>query len=222
MQIAATGTKKWRASLQSRTIPSCVRIPDMEPDGDWRYESSWGRAAEDHVMFAEIDRVYEYRALLALQHAGGRAWGPQEAERIDRLERALPLHLPTVDDPDPRAQLPHALPAHFTVMGEGVIGVVRVMTGMGLCLVTAEPPHLGNRIRVHVADPSHGVEYVFPGRVVARIVRGTTSATVSFTGAPSLARSGGRVSGVWRPDRAESVRPDPYDAPTAEIPSRKG
>jgi hypothetical protein len=69
-----------------------------------------------------------------------------------------------------------------------------------MAVITAEPPVLGQRLVVRIEDPMHGIEYVFPARVISRVVKGLPAMGVAFEGVPSQVRLGNRNSGVWRND----------------------
>lgn len=137
-----------------------------------------------------------------------------ESARLARLERALGSHVPSVDERDVETWLPVPMPIQFTAQGAYGSGMVRNLTGGGMAVVTSEPPVLGQRLVVRVEDPTHGVEYVFPARVISRVVKGLPAMGVAFEGVPSQVRLGNRNSGVWRNDVAEHLEhADPAKKP---------
>jgi hypothetical protein len=147
-----------------------------------------------------LDGIYEIRMLLARQGELQIPLNDVESARLARLERALGSRVPSLDERDAETWLPKALPVQFTAQGTYGSGLVRNLSGGGMAIVTAEPPALGSRLVVRLADPSHGVEYIFPARVISRVVKGLTAMGVAFEGVPSQARLGNQTSGVWRPD----------------------
>lgn len=148
----------------------------------------------------QLDGIYEIRMLLAREGELQIPLNDVEAARLARLERAFGRRVPSLDERDAATWLSTPIPVQFTAQGTYGSGMVRNLSGGGMAIVTAEPSALGSRLVLRIADQSHGVEYVFPGRVISRVVKGLTAMGVAFEGVPSQARLGSRTSGVWRPE----------------------
>ncbi len=146
----------------------------------------------------KLDRIYELRMLLAREGELQIPLNDAETVRLARLERALGRRVPSVDERDSETWLPVPLPIQFTAQGTYGSGIVRNLSGGGMAVITSEPPALGQRMVVRVEDQLHGVEYVFPARVISRVVKGLAAMGVAFEGVPSQTRLGNRNSGVWR------------------------
>lgn len=149
-------------------------------------------------MGEKIAWIFEYRVLYAKQRELQIPLTRQEQQRLGELKSQLPSHVPTLDERDTLTVLDEALSAQFVVGGRFGSGVLRNGSSVGLAIETVEePPSLGQRLIVHVQEPEHGVEYTFPCRVIARVMR-PASMGVVFDGVPSQTRALGRSSGVFR------------------------
>lgn len=148
----------------------------------------------------KLDRIYELRMLLAREGELQIPLTDTESARLGRLERALGRRVPSVDERDTETWLAIALPIQFTAQGTYGSGIVRNLTGGGMAVITSELPALGQRLVVRIEDQAHGVEYVFPCRVISRVVKGLSAMGLAFEGVPSQTRLGNRNSGVWRND----------------------
>lgn len=151
-------------------------------------------------MGDRLDRIFEYRVLLAKRRELGMALSSQEQARLERLAHQLPGAVPAADDRDPYTLLPQPLPVEFVVHRRASSGTLRNASGAGFAIAAEELPELGARVVVHVREAEHGIEYIFPGTVVSRVVKGATAFGVGFEGLPTQTRLGGRSSGVWRSD----------------------
>lgn len=148
-----------------------------------------------------LELIFEYRVLYAKHRDLQIPLTRDEQQRFGQLRSQLPDHVPSVDERDTDTLLERALPAQFVAGGRFGSGVLRNGSAIGLAIETHdEPPALGQRLILHVQEPQRGIEYTFPCRVIARIVKGAPSMGVVFDGVPSEARSLGRSSGVFRPD----------------------
>lgn len=148
----------------------------------------------------KIERIYQYRVLMATRDQHQIPLDESSRQRLERLSGQLARGVPQLDDRDPYTLLTVPLPVQFIVGGSFGAGVVHNASADGLAIATEEAPPLGVRVLVHVKEPTHGVEYTFPCRVVARVVKGRRSMGVAFEGMPTQSRVGGRRSGVWRSD----------------------
>lgn len=158
----------------------------------------------------KLDRIYELRMLLAREGELQIPLNDAESVRLARLERALGRRVPSVDERDSETWLPVPLPIQFTAQGTYGSGIARNVSGGGMAVITSEPPALGQRMVVRVEDQVHGVEYVFPARVISRVVKGLSAMGVAFEGVPSQTRLGNRNSGIWRneiPEATTSKKP---------------
>jgi hypothetical protein len=152
-------------------------------------------------MGDKLERVFEYRTLYSKQRDLQIPLTPMEEARLVRLKQQLPDRVPTVDERDAFTVLATPLQAHYVVGGRFGSGVLRNASGAGLAISTNEaPPGLGERLILHVIESQQGVEYTFPCRVVARVVKGAASMGVFFEGVPSQTHNGGRTGSVWRSD----------------------
>lgn len=180
-------------------------------------------------MGDKLERIYEYRVLRGKRDSLGLQLSSAEQARLMRLENSLPTGIPTADDRNPYTLLTTPLPARLTVGGQLVQGVLRNVSADGLAIVLDPPPPLNQTGLVHVSESLHGIEYHFPGRIVARVVKGLTSVGIAFEGVPSQMRLGSRRSGVWRQDEAVDARAEsglrgtsktPMEFPSAQTKSR--
>jgi PilZ domain len=151
-----------------------------------------------------LARVFEYRVLYAKHRELQIPLTEEEQTRFGMLRRELPTHVPNADERDVFTLLDEPLAAQYVAAGEFESGILRNASAIGLAIeTTGDPPKLGQRLVVHVQEPDHGVEYVFPCRVIARIVAGTPSMAVVFDGVPAQTRALGRASGVFASDDEE-------------------
>jgi len=150
-------------------------------------------------MGDKIAWIFEYRVLYAKQRELQIPLTRQEQQRLGELKSQLPSHVPTLDERDALTLLEEPLPAQFVAGGRFGSGVLHNGSSVGLAIETLEePPALGQRLIVHVQEPLHGVEYTFPCRVIARVMKGPPSMGVVFDGVPSQTRTLGKSSGVFR------------------------
>lgn len=148
-----------------------------------------------------LERIFEYRVLYAKHRELQIPLSRDEQKRFARLRSELPEQVPSVDERDAATRLSDALPAQFVAGGRFGSGILRNGSAIGLAIETHdEPPALGQRLILHVQQTDRGIEYTFPCRVIARVVRGLPSMGVVFDGVPSEARALGRASGVYRPN----------------------
>jgi hypothetical protein len=171
---------------------------------------SWDR----QTMGDKLERIFEYRMLYSKQRDLQIPLTPMEDQRLARLKQQLPDRVPTVDERDAFTVLATPLAAQYVVGGSFGSGTLRNASATGLAISTSDaPPPLGERLILHVNEPQAGIEYTFPCRVVARVVKGPASMGVYFEGMPSHTRNGGRAGSVWRsdvfpPEVAASIRPE--------------
>ncbi len=150
-------------------------------------------------MGDKLEWVFEYRVLHAKQRELQIPLTRSEQQRAAELKQQLPTYVPTLDERDAQTLLHTALAAQFVAGGRFGSGVLRNVSAVGLAIETAEePPALGQRLIVHVSEAEHGIEYTFPCRVIARVVRNPASMGVVFDGVPSQTRALGKTSGVFR------------------------
>jgi hypothetical protein len=153
-------------------------------------------------MSKKLERIFEYRVLLAKARELAIPLTPDEEARLDRLGQQLPTAVPPLDDRDPYTLVSEPLPAEFVQSGRFQPCTIRNASGGGLALATVDPPVLDQRLLVHARDPRRPVEYTFPARVVSRVVRGVCGMSVAFEGLPTMRTFGGRASGVWSTEDA--------------------
>jgi len=152
-------------------------------------------------MGDKLARIFEYRVLYAKQRELQIPLTRAEQERLVELRGDLPDHVPSADDRDLPTLLKNPLPAQFVAGGRFGSGTLRNGSAIGLAIVMSEePPALGERLILHVQEPVEALEYTFPCRVIARVVKGVPSMGVVFEGVPSQTRAMGRTSGVWSHD----------------------
>lgn len=149
-------------------------------------------------MAEKLERIFEYRVLLSKAHELQIPLSPHEKARLARLQQQLPSEVPALDDRDAYTLLATPLPAQYVCGGRFGAGSVRNVSGGGLAIITSDPPELGQRLIVHVREVQHGIEYTFPCRIIARVLKGVPAIGVAFEGVPNLTRLGGHSSGVWR------------------------
>jgi len=163
----------------------------------------------------KLERIYELRMLLARQGELQIPLTDVDAARLARLQRALGHQIPSVDERDSETWLPIPIPLQFTAQGAYGAGLLRNVSGGGMAVITSEPPALGQQLIVRIEDQAHSVEYVFPCRVLSRVVKGLSTMGLAFEGVPSQTRLN-RHSGVWRMDAAE-----PRGSALSQRPPRK-
>jgi hypothetical protein len=152
-------------------------------------------------MGDKLAAIFEYRMLRAKQRDLQIPLTANEEARLKQLKHELPERLPNVDERDSYTMLATPLPAQFVAAGQFGSGTLCNVSAPGLAITTAEePPGLGQRLIVHVQDTEQFIEYTFPCRVVARVIKGAAAMTVRFEGVPSKTRIGVRSGAVWRSD----------------------
>ncbi len=151
-------------------------------------------------MAEKLERIFEYRVLVSKARELHIPLTEQELARLTRLEQQLPQGVPSVDDRDPYTMLQEPLRVEFVHAGRFAPGTLCNASRDGFAIITVDPPPLGQRVTVHLTDHARGLEYTFPGRVIARVVKGATAMGVALEGLPTEARLGGRRSGVFRTD----------------------
>lgn len=157
-------------------------------------------------MAGKLERIFEYRVLLAKQGDLQNPLTATEQARLERLAGQLPGGVPSADDRNPYTLLSTPLPVQYIVGGRFGNGTARNATGDGMAIVAQNLPELGQRLILHVKQPQLGTEYTFPGRVISRVVKGVTSMGVAFDGLPTQHQARGRASGVFRTDQTPSER----------------
>lgn len=149
----------------------------------------------------QLERIYEYRVLYAKQSDLHIPLTPEERARALKLQEELPDRVPAVDERDAFTVLPAPLAVQYVVAGAFGVGTLFNASATGVAVGTEEePPNLGQRLIVHVHDPQQGVEYTFPCRVVARVVKAPASMGLRFEGMPSQTRIAHSSGVQWRSD----------------------
>lgn len=149
----------------------------------------------------QLERIYEYRVLYAKQTELHIPLTQEERERALKLQEELPDRVPAIDEHDAFTVLSTPLSVQYVVAGAFGVGTLFNASATGVAVGTEEePPNLGQRLIVHVHDPQQGVEYTFPCRVVARVVKAPAAMGLRFEGVPSKTRIGHRSSVQWRSD----------------------
>lgn len=151
-------------------------------------------------MADKLERLYEYRTLVAKREQLRLPLSPDETARAERLSGRVRQGVPQVDEADPYTLVPQPWQVHVAHGGQSVEGTVPNASGDGMAIQTSNPPPLGSEVVLTVRHPRHGIEYAFPGRVVWRVVQGGPAFGVAFAGAPTESSLGGRRSGVYRAD----------------------
>lgn len=150
-------------------------------------------------MADKLQRIFEYRALLGKAHQRRPGLTAEEQQRLERLHQQLPQAVPTLDERDSYTVIAEPLAVEFAHAGGRFAGgALRNASAAGLAIATPEPPPLGLPLLIHVHDRRNSIAYAFPGRVVARVLRGVTGFSVEFEGVPSQTRLAAQPSGVWR------------------------
>lgn len=158
-------------------------------------------------MSEKLDRILEYCDLQArLLHGTGLLGG--ERARLERLREQLSTQVPSLDDRDPYTLLGEPMPAQVITGSSVVTAELRNASAAGIALATdAPPPTLSSRAKVVARDVHRGIEYVFAGVVVSRVVKGPYAMALSFEATPSRLRLGGR-SGVFARNGLASEPPE--------------
>ncbi|MDH5672085.1 MAG: hypothetical protein OEZ06_08045 [Myxococcales bacterium] len=149
-------------------------------------------------MAEKLERIFEYRVLVSKKRELSIPLVEAEQLRLERLERQLSHGVPALDGRDAHTLLPIPQPCEFMWSGHFGSGTVRNATGDGFAIATPEAPPLGKPLIVTLRDARTGIELSFPGRVVARVVRGGPSMGVALEGLPTKSRIGASSSGVYR------------------------
>jgi hypothetical protein len=167
-----------------------------------------------------LARVFEYRVLYAKHRELQIPLTEEEQSRFGMLRRELPTHVPNADERDVFTLLDEPLHAQYVGSGEFQSGILRNASAIGLAIeTTVDPPKLGQRLIVHVQNPDSGAEYIFPVRVISRVVVGLPSMSAVFDGVPSETRALGRASGVFSNDDAQDAEDvEEYDGEFEEEP----
>ena len=152
-------------------------------------------------MGDRLERIYEYRVLYAKQRDLHIPLTADERARALQLQEELPDSVPAVDDRDALTVLSTPLPVQYVIAGAFGVGTLFNVSATGVAVETEDaPPNLGQRLIVHVHDAQQGLEYTFPCRVVARVIKAPASMGLRFEGMPSQTRIG-HASGLrWRSD----------------------
>ena len=149
----------------------------------------------------QLERIYEYRVLYAKQSDLHIPLTPEERARALKLQEELPDRVPAVDERDAFTVVSTPLAVQYVVAGAFGVGTLSNASATGVAVGTEEePPNLGQRLIVHVHDPQQGVEYTFPCRVVARVVKAPASMGLRFEGMPSQTRIAHNSGVQWRSD----------------------
>jgi hypothetical protein len=171
-------------------------------------------------MSEKLDRILEYCDLESrLLHGTGLSGS--ERARLERLRETLSTQVPSLDERDPYTLLSEALPAQVITGSAVVSGQLRNASAAGVALsVDATPPSLSLRTRVVARDVERGIEYVFAGIVVSRVVKGSYGMAVQLDTPPSKLRVGGR-SGVYPRGGVASEAPTTV-RPQSEVEAVRG
>jgi hypothetical protein len=135
-------------------------------------------------MSYRLEWIFQYRRLLAKQGELQLLLAPPEQTRLLRLATRLSSEVPDLEDLAPASRLPQPLQAEYVYSGRFHRARVRCATGAGLALESDEAPPPGQHLRLHVWDPSHSTEYVFPVRVIEQIAGPLPGMRVRFEGLP--------------------------------------
>jgi hypothetical protein len=147
----------------------------------------------------KLQRIFEYRVLSARREDLRITLDDEEAQQLTRLREQLRQGVPQLDARDVYTLVPVPWPVQLALAGRFVTGVVRNASGGGVAVETADPPALGETVVLQVANETQGIEYTFPATVIWRVVRGTPSVGLQFTGTPTKTAVG-RFSGVYAKD----------------------
>jgi hypothetical protein len=147
-------------------------------------------------MSEKLDRILEYCDLeTRFLHGTGLLEG--ERARLELLRDQLSSQVPSLDERDSFTLLSEPLPAQVITGSSVVTAQLRNASAAGVALSTdAPPPQLSARAKVVARDVQRGLEYVFAGYVISRVVKGTYGMALQLEGIPSRLRLGGR-SGVY-------------------------
>ena len=156
-------------------------------------------ASSRSVAADKLQRIFEYRALLARRTDLRITLNEEEQHELARLQEQLRGGVPRIDARDVYTLVIDPWPAQLALAGRFVTGVVRNASGAGLAIETASPPALGEKVVLQVANGQQNAEYTFPATVLWRVVSGTPSVGLAFHGVPTKAPIG-RFSGVYAKD----------------------
>jgi hypothetical protein len=178
-------------------------------------------------MSEKLDRILEYCDLESrLLHGTGLSGS--ERLRFERLRETLSTQVPALDERDPYTLLSEALPAQVITGSAVITGRLRNASATGVALsVDAPPPSLSQRAKIIARDVERGMEYVFAGLVVSRVVKGSFGMAIQLDTIPSKLRLGGR-SGVYprggvTNEAPTTVRPQPeVEAVRGRVTTKKG
>jgi len=147
-------------------------------------------------MSEKLDRILEYCDLeTRLLHGTGLL--NDERVRLEKLREQLSTQVPSLDERDSYTLLSEPLPAEVITGSSVVMAQLRNASATGVALSTDDlPPSLSQRAKVVARDVQRGLEYVFAGYVVSRVVKGSYGMALQLEGMPSRLRLGGG-SGVY-------------------------
>lgn len=147
-------------------------------------------------MSEKLDRIVEYCDLTTrLLHGTGLL--SEERAHLERLRDQLSSQVPTLDDRDTFTVLAEPLPAEVITSSSVITARLRNASPAGVALaMDAPPPSLSERATVVARDADCGLEYVFAGYVVARVMKGVYGMALQLESTPTRQRVGGR-SGVF-------------------------
>jgi hypothetical protein len=169
-------------------------------------------------MSEKLDRILEYCDLETRLLHGTGLLGAERA-RLDRLRDQMSANVPSLDDRDPYTLLSEPLPAQVITGSRVITGQLRNVSAAGIALsVDAPPPNLSERARIVARDGQRGMEYVFVGVVVSRVMKGGFGMALQLESLPTMLRMGGR-SGVFPRGGmtdARTVRPPDSKAATTK------
>lgn len=152
----------------------------------------------------KLQRIFEYRVLLARREDLRITLDSEEQEHLTRLHEQLRTSVPQLDARDVYTLVTEPWPVQMALAGRFVTGTVRNASGGGFAIETADPPALGETVVLQVTSAQHGAEYTFPATAIWRVVRGTPSVGVAFAGTPTKAPIG-RFSGVYAKDEVPAA-----------------
>lgn len=143
-------------------------------------------------MADKLQKLFEYRMLIA----GGA--GASDPARLERLREQLVPGVPALDPRDAFTSLGEPVRVEIASGGTFRAGLIQNVGSEGLAIATGDPPALDQRVHIHVYDREGGHAYTAFGRVVARVVRGTSGISLALEGRPTETRLLSRSSGVFR------------------------
>lgn len=157
-------------------------------------------------MADRLDRIFELRTLWARAHGQHTSISGSERVRLHRLLSDFQPGVPSYNSRDPYTSLPTPLPAHLAVNGHFHVASVGNLAADGVAIATEALPELDQWVTLTICDEGHGIDYLFPCRIVSRVMSGPTWLGLRFAGAPGQNRVQGRTSGVWAGPAAEQDR----------------